>query len=162
MSCVDEMTTLDWFTRSQQTLTSSHRGYDYIIGPVRLDEIKERIVNGMETELIGLPEVAKDVIENYPENCIEACASGYLTVKLVDEIPFALTIFDDRVGIGVCDPGTRNLYSPELGLYVSPAEDFNKVKSAPSPQRATRSRTTACTARRLLRSNARATSRTRR
>ncbi len=80
-----------------------------VIGPVRLDEIKERIVDGMETELIGLPEVARDVIENYPENCIEACASGYLTVKLVDELPFALTILDDRVGIGVCEPGTRVL-----------------------------------------------------
>ncbi len=80
-----------------------------VIGPVRLDEIKERIVNGMETELIGLPEVASDVIENYPENCIEACASGYLTVKLVDELPFALTIFDDRVGIGISEPGTRIL-----------------------------------------------------
>ena len=80
-----------------------------VIGPVRLDEIKERIVNGMETELIGLPEVARDVIENYPENCIEACESGYLTVKLVDKLPFALTIFDDRVGIGVCEPGTRTL-----------------------------------------------------
>ena len=80
-----------------------------VIGPVRLDEIKERIVDGMETELIGLPEVARDVIENYPENCIEACASGNLTVKLVDELPFALTIFDDRVGLGVTEPGTRIL-----------------------------------------------------
>ena len=80
-----------------------------LIGPVRLDDIKERIVSGMETELIGLPEVARDVIENYPENCIEACASGYLTVKLVDDLPFALTIFDDWVGIGVCEPVTRNL-----------------------------------------------------
>ena len=80
-----------------------------IIAPARLDEIKGRIVDGMATELIGLPEVARDVIENYPENCIEACESGYLTVKLVDELPFALTIFDDRVGIGVCEPGTRIL-----------------------------------------------------
>ena len=80
-----------------------------IIAPARLDEIQGRIVDGMETELIGLPEVARDVIENYPENCIEACESGYLTVKLVDELPFALTIFDDRVGIGVTEPGTRIL-----------------------------------------------------
>ncbi len=80
-----------------------------LIVPARLDEVKGRIVNGMETELIGLLDVAKDIIENNPENCIEAWTSGYLTIKLVDELPFALTIFDDRVGIGVCEPGTRNL-----------------------------------------------------
>ena len=80
-----------------------------LIVPARLDEIKERMVNGMETELIGLLNVAKDIIENHPENCIEAWTSGYLTIKLVDELPFALTIFDDRVGIGVSEPGTRNL-----------------------------------------------------
>ncbi|MFP8958701.1 helix-turn-helix transcriptional regulator [Natrialbaceae archaeon A-CW3] len=80
-----------------------------LIVPARLDEIKERIVNGMEAELIGILEVAKDIIENHPENCIEAWTSGYLTIKLVDELPFALTIFDDRVGIGVSEPGTRIL-----------------------------------------------------
>ena len=80
-----------------------------IIAPARLDEIQGHIVEGMETELIGLPEVARDVIGNYPEKCIEACESGYLTVKLVDEIPFALTIFDHRVGIGVTEPDTRIL-----------------------------------------------------
>ncbi|WP_331234667.1 helix-turn-helix transcriptional regulator [Natronorarus salvus] len=80
-----------------------------VVAPARLDEIQGRIVEGMETELIGLPEVARDVIEGYPEKCIEACESGHLTVKLVDEIPFALTIFDDRVGIGVTEPDTRIL-----------------------------------------------------
>jgi predicted transcriptional regulator len=80
-----------------------------IIAPARLDEIQGRIVGGMETELIGLPEVAKDIIDGYPEKCIEACESGHLTVKLVDDLPFALTIFDDRVGIGVCEPDTRIL-----------------------------------------------------
>lgn len=80
-----------------------------IIAPARLDEIQGCIVGGMETELIGLPDVARDIIDGYPEKCIEACESGYLTVKLVDDLPFALTIFDDRVGIGVCEPDTRIL-----------------------------------------------------
>ncbi len=80
-----------------------------IVAPARLDEIQGRIVGGMETELIGLPEVAREIIEGYPEKCIEACESGHLTVKLVDEIPFALTVFDHRVGIGVCEPDTRIL-----------------------------------------------------
>lgn len=78
-----------------------------LIAPARLDEIKGPIVAGMETKLIGLPEVARDVIENHPENCIEACESGYLTVKLVDELPFSLAIFDARVGIGVSESDTR-------------------------------------------------------
>ncbi len=80
-----------------------------IIAPARLSEIQGRIVDGMETELIGLPEVAKEIIDGYPEKCIEACESGYLTVKLVEDLPFALAIFDNRVGIGVCEPDTRIL-----------------------------------------------------
>ncbi|WP_265111206.1 helix-turn-helix transcriptional regulator [Halosolutus halophilus] len=90
--------------------TESLRGFDIdVIAPVYLDEIQREIVEGMETETIALPEVAKDTIDGYPEKCIEACASGYLTVQLHDELPFGLAIFDDRVGIGVSEPDTRQL-----------------------------------------------------
>lgn len=79
------------------------------IAPLYIDEIQQRIVDGMETENIGLPESTNDALDGYPEKCMEACASGYLTVQLHDDLPFGLAIFDDRVGIGVCERDTRQL-----------------------------------------------------
>lgn len=90
--------------------TETLRGFDMdAIAPLYMDEIQQRIVDGMETEDIGRPEVTKDALEGYPEKCIDACASGYLTVQLHDDLPFALALFDERVGIGVCEDDTRNL-----------------------------------------------------
>lgn len=90
--------------------TESLRGFDMdIIAPLYLDEIQHRIVNGMETEEIAVTEVTRNILDSYPEKCFSACASGNLTVKLHDDLPFGLAIFDHRVGIGVCEPGTRVL-----------------------------------------------------
>lgn len=90
--------------------TEALRGFDIdVIAPVYMDEIQRRIVGGMVTETIGLPEVAKDTLDGYPEKCMEACASGYLTVRLHDNLPLGVAIFDDRVGIGVCGQASRQL-----------------------------------------------------
>lgn len=90
--------------------TEALRGIDLdAIAPLYMGEIQQRIVDGMETEDISYSEVTKDALEGYPEKCIDACASGYLTVQLHDDLPFALALFDDRVGIGVCERDTRNL-----------------------------------------------------
>lgn len=90
--------------------TETLRGVDMdAIAPLYMDEIQQRIVNGMETEDISQPEVTKNALEGYPEKCIDACASGNLTVQLHDDLPFALAVFDHRVGIGVCKRDTRQL-----------------------------------------------------
>ncbi|MBX0325596.1 winged helix-turn-helix domain-containing protein [Halomicroarcula sp. F13] len=90
--------------------TEALRGLDMdAIAPLYMDEIQKRIVGGMETEDITHPGAVKDSLDGYPDKCMEACASGYLTVQLYDDLPFGLAIFDDRVGIGVCEQGTRNL-----------------------------------------------------
>lgn len=90
--------------------TDSLRGFDMdIIAPLYLDEIEQRIVNGMETEEIAVPDVTRNILDSYPEKCFNACSSGNLTVKLHGDLPFGLAIFDHRVGIGVCEPGTRVL-----------------------------------------------------
>lgn len=90
--------------------TETVRGFDVdVIAPVYMEEIQGRIVDGMETEAIALPEVAKNAIDDYPEKCMEACASGYLTINLLDDLPFALAILDDRVRIGVSERDSRQL-----------------------------------------------------
>lgn len=90
--------------------TKTLRGFDIDgIAPLYLDEIQRRIVDGMETKDVVLPVAVKDSLDTYPEKCLEACVSGNLTLKLHDELPFGLAIFDERVGVGVCEPDTRQL-----------------------------------------------------
>lgn len=90
--------------------TEQLRGVDMdLITPFYITEIQQRIVDGMDTEGIALPDVVEDSLSGYPDKCMEACASGHLAVWLHDGLPFGLSIFDDRVGIGVPERGTRNL-----------------------------------------------------
>lgn len=87
--------------RESETL----RGLDAaVVAPLYVDEIQQRIVAGMWTEDVERPEVVENVLADYPERCMEACASGHLTVLLQDDLPFGLLLFDDRVGIGVAEP----------------------------------------------------------
>jgi len=74
------------------------------IAPTYLEEFGSRILNGMQTELIGPPHIAKGVMERYPERIIQVCVSGNLTIwihEVEDTLPFGLVLFDDRVAIGL-------------------------------------------------------------
>ena len=75
----------------------------YAIAPTYIDEIHGRILDGLETKVIERPDVAADIIENYPRKCVQLCASEYLTMKLHDDLPFGLVILDGRIGIGIRD-----------------------------------------------------------
>lgn len=90
--------------------TTTLRGFDtWAIAPTYLEEIQDRILEGMETELIDPLPVVEDIMDNYPERCVEVCVSGYLTIRLHDALPFGLALFDDRIGIAVRDPDTGTL-----------------------------------------------------
>lgn len=90
--------------------TETLRGFDMdLIAPFYIAEIHQRIVGGLETEEIALPDVVEDTIEHYPDTCAAACASGNLTVWLHDDLPFGLAIFDECVGIGVFDEDSRTV-----------------------------------------------------
>lgn len=76
------------------------------IAPTYMGEFQERILDGMQTELIDLPHILEDIMERYPERCVQVCVSEYLTLWIHednDALPFGLVIFDDRVGIGIFD-----------------------------------------------------------
>ncbi|MFP4627251.1 MAG: helix-turn-helix transcriptional regulator [Natronomonas sp.] len=87
--------------------TDSLRMFDsYAIAPTYMDEIHGRVLDGLETKVIERPNVAEDVMKNYPEKCVELCASEFLTMRIHEDLPLGLAIFASRVGIGLRDPDT--------------------------------------------------------
>jgi predicted transcriptional regulator len=78
----------------------------YAIAPAYIDEIQGRVLDGLEAKVIERPEVAEDIMENYPRKCVRLCGSKYFTLKLLDDLPFGLVILDHRIGVGVRDPRT--------------------------------------------------------
>ena len=64
------------------------------------DEFRQRILDGVETEIIDPPSVARQVLSAYPEHCEAPLKSGNLTVRVHDDVPsYGLALFDDRIGI---------------------------------------------------------------
>lgn len=92
--------------RDSETL----RGFDTTtVAPVFVDEIRDQILGGLETDVVYLPGVARDVVESYPDGVAAAVESGRLTLSMHDDLPFGLAIFDDRVGLGGYDGETGML-----------------------------------------------------
>ena len=79
------------------------------IAPMYVDEIREEILGGMTTDIVYLPPVANQIVSEYPEKVRPAIESGRLTLRVADELPFGLAIFDDRVGLGGYDDTTGML-----------------------------------------------------
>jgi predicted transcriptional regulator len=80
-------------------------GSDLALLEPRKDELRQRIVDGMETEIIDPPNVARYVLSAHPEHCSDPLESGNLTVRLHDDLPdYGLGLFDDRIGISGYDP----------------------------------------------------------
>jgi DNA-binding Lrp family transcriptional regulator len=69
------------------------------IAPMYLED--ERVLDGLPTEVIEPPDVAEEIMEAYPERCVEVCVSEHFTHWLHEDLPFGLVIYDDRIGIGV-------------------------------------------------------------
>lgn len=84
--------------------TETLRMFDsYAVAPTYMDEIHGRVLDGLATEVIERPDIALDIMENYPRKCVELCASEFLTMRLHEALPFGLVIFDSRIGVGVRD-----------------------------------------------------------
>ncbi|WP_049916963.1 helix-turn-helix transcriptional regulator [Halogeometricum pallidum] len=64
------------------------------------DEFRRQVLDGMYTEIIDPPSVAKYILATYKEHCSEALESGNLTVRLHEDLPaYGLSLFDDRIAI---------------------------------------------------------------
>lgn len=84
--------------------TETLRMFDsYAVAPTYMDEIHGRVLDGLATDVIEQPDIALDIMENYPRKCVELCASEHLTMRLHESLPFGLVIFDSCIGIGIRD-----------------------------------------------------------
>jgi len=83
------------------------RGFDTTsIAPVFVPEIRDEILNGMDTNVIYLPSVVESIVENHSEDVADAIDRGSLTLSTHSDLPFGLAIFDDRIGLGGYDEDT--------------------------------------------------------
>ena len=75
-----------------------------LLEPCR-DEFCQRVIDGMQTEIIDPPSVARHIRSTYPELSSETLASGNLTIRLHDDLPpYGVGIFDHRIAIFGHDP----------------------------------------------------------
>lgn len=80
-------------------------GFDLALLEPSKDELCQRIIDGMRTEIIDPPSVVKYIRSTCPEQFSEALESGNLTVWLHDDLPpYGLGIFDDRIAISGYNP----------------------------------------------------------
>ena len=66
----------------------------------------ESAFDGVDAEIIYLPEVVEALFEASPERARDAVDAGHLTLRTREALPYGLAIFDDRVGIGGYDEDT--------------------------------------------------------
>ncbi|WP_276254497.1 helix-turn-helix transcriptional regulator [Halomontanus rarus] len=87
--------------------TETLRGLDPAsINPLHVDELYDNINDGMKTEAVYPPVVLEGLLTSNPERARTVIESGNLTFWVHDDIPFGLTLCDDRIGVGVYDDET--------------------------------------------------------
>ncbi|WP_290815936.1 winged helix-turn-helix domain-containing protein [Halovivax sp.] len=80
-------------------------GFDVALLEPCKDELRRRIVDGMETEIVDPPSVARYVLSAHADHCTGPLESGNLTVRIHDDLPlYGIGLFDDRVAISGYDP----------------------------------------------------------
>lgn len=84
--------------------TETLRGVDPAsINPLHLDELHEAVLDGMETDAVFRPEVVAELVRNNPDRARTAFETGNLTLRTHDDLPFGLTLCDDRIGVAIYD-----------------------------------------------------------
>ena len=82
-------------------------GFDVALLEPCKDELAQRIIDGMHTEIIDPPSVARYILSTYPEHCSDPLESGNLTVWLHEDLPpYGISLFDDRIAISGYNPDT--------------------------------------------------------
>lgn len=84
--------------------TSSLRGCDTTsVAPTYVDDIHERILDGMPVDIVFETPVIDRLASEYTDLTDDAFERENLRLWARDELPFGLALFDDRVGIGGYD-----------------------------------------------------------
>ena len=74
--------------------------------PPALADVYDHLFDGVETELIYLPDIVDHLVETYPERLRAAIDSGHLELRSREALPYGLALFDDHVGIAGFDEET--------------------------------------------------------
>ncbi|QLG50427.1 helix-turn-helix transcriptional regulator [Natrinema halophilum] len=84
--------------------TSSLRGCDTTsVAPTYVDDIHDRILDGMSVEIVFEAPVIDRLASEYADLTEVAFERENLRLWALDELPFGVALFDDRVGIGGYD-----------------------------------------------------------
>jgi predicted transcriptional regulator len=87
--------------------SSTFRGFNTThMVPPALADVYDHLFDGIETELIYLPDVVDNLVEAYPEGLRSAIDSGHLELRSRETLPYGLALFDDQVGIAGFDEET--------------------------------------------------------
>lgn len=82
-------------------------GFDLALLEPCKDELFQRIIDGMQTEIIDPPSVVNHIRSAYPKQFTEALESGNLTLRIHDNLPpYGVGIFDECVAITGYDPAS--------------------------------------------------------
>lgn len=75
-----------------------------LLEPCR-NELRERIVGGMDAEIIDPPNVAEYILSTYRDHCSASIESGNVAVGVHDDLPdYGVSLFDDRVALSCYNP----------------------------------------------------------
>ena len=77
-------------------------GFDAGLYEACKDEFQQRILNGLEAELIDSPSVARYMCTTYPERCAELLEHENMTAYVQEDVPpYGVCLFDSRIAICV-------------------------------------------------------------
>jgi len=75
-----------------------------LLEPCR-EEFRQRILDGMQAEIINPPDAARYVLSTYPDLCSEILETGNLNPLVHDDVPpYGISFFDDRIAVNDYDP----------------------------------------------------------
>ncbi len=78
------------------------RGFNRsFLEPMYVELAYERIEAGLDSEIIYDPKVLELVLEEYPNLAESALNRGHVKAAVHDDLPIAMAIFEDRIGIGI-------------------------------------------------------------
>ena len=91
--------------------SSTFRGFNTThMVPPTLADVYDHLFDGVETELVYLPDVVDNLFETYPDRIRAAIDDGHLELRTREALPYGLAIFDDRVGIAGFDEDTGTMH----------------------------------------------------
>ena len=113
-------------------------GYNNALLEPCKDELRRRIVDGMQMEVINPPSVARYVLSTYPDHCSASFESGNLTVQVHEDVPsYGISLFDDRIGISGYNPDSGTVQvlvdsdAPEVREWAESAFDSYRRETRP-------------------------------